>query len=102
MHVTLVYVQVKREYVDDFIAATRANHEASVQEYGNLRFDVLQSAEDPAQFVLYEAYASAEDAAAHKETGHYLTWRKTVAEWMAEPRRGVAYNGLFPATEGSP
>jgi autoinducer 2-degrading protein len=96
MHVTLVHVSVKPEYVDVFIEATRRNHEASVQESGNRRFDVLQSAEDPARFVLYEAYASAADAAAHKETAHYLAWREAVADWMAEPRRGVSYQGLYP------
>jgi autoinducer 2-degrading protein len=67
-----------------------------VQETGNRRFDVLQSPEDPSRFVLYEAYVSAEDAAAHKQTTHYLTWRDTVADWMASPRQGVSYNGLFP------
>ncbi len=96
MHVTLVHVHVKPEHVDAFIKATRANHEASVQEPGNLRFDVLQSQDDPTRFVLYEAYRSAEDAARHKETAHYLAWRETVAEWMAEPRQGVPYEGLFP------
>ena len=99
MHVTLVHVQVVPDHIDDFIAATRANHEASVREPGNLRFDVLQSAEDPAHFVLYEAYRSAEDAAAHKETAHYLRWREAVAGWMAEPRRGEPYTGLMPAGE---
>jgi autoinducer 2-degrading protein len=96
MHVTLVQVQVKPEHIDDFIAATRLNHQASVLETGNLRFDVLQSPENPAQFILYEAYASAEDAAAHKETAHYLAWRDMVADWMAEPRQGIRYHGLFP------
>jgi autoinducer 2-degrading protein len=96
MHVTLVHVQVKPGHIDDFIAATRLNHEASIQEPGNRRFDVLQSPENPAQFILYEAYISAEAAAAHKETTHYLTWRDTVADWMAEPRRGVPFDGLFP------
>lgn len=96
MHVTLVHVRVKPEHIDDFIAATRLNHEASVRETGNRRFDVLQSPENPGQFVLYEAYASAEDAAAHKETAHYLAWRDMVADWMAEPRQGVRYHGLFP------
>jgi autoinducer 2-degrading protein len=96
MHVTLVHVRVKPEHIDDFIAATRLNHEASVRETGNRRFDVLQSAENPGQFILYEAYASAEDAAAHKETAHYLAWRDMVADWMAEPRQGVRYHGLFP------
>jgi autoinducer 2-degrading protein len=96
MHVTLVHVHVKPQHVEDFIAATRLNHLASVQEAGNRRFDVLQSPEDPSRFVLYEAYVSAEDAAAHKQTTHYLTWRDTVADWMATPRQGVSYNGLFP------
>ena len=68
MHVTLVHVQVDPAHIDDFIAATRLNHEASIQEPGNRRFDVLQSPENPGQFILYEAYASAEDAAAHKQT----------------------------------
>lgn len=97
MHVTLVHVQVKPEHVADFIEATRSNHEASVCEEGNRSFDVLQSAEDPARFVLYEAYASAADAAAHKQTAHYLAWRDAVADWMAAPRQGVPYRGLFPA-----
>ena len=96
MHVTLVQVQVKPDHIDDFIAATRLNHEASIQEPGNRRFDILQSPENPRHFILYEAYASAEAAAAHKQTPHYLTWRDTVADWMAEPRQGVRYDGLFP------
>jgi len=100
MHVTLVHVRVTPEHIDDFVAASRANHEASVQEPGNLRFDVLQSSDDPARFVLYEAYRSARDAAAHKETAHYLAWREAVADWMAEPRQGVRYEGLFPETPG--
>ena len=50
MHVTLVHIHVTPENREAFIAATRANHEASVQEPGNLRFDVLQSPEDPGLF----------------------------------------------------
>lgn len=96
MHTTLVHVQVKPEHVNDFIAATKLNHEASIQEPGNRRFDVLQSADDPAHFILYEAYVSADAAAAHKQTPHYLSWRDTVAEWMAQPRQGIRCEGLFP------
>lgn len=96
MHVTLVEVRVKPDRVDDFIAATRDNHEGSIAEPGNCRFDVLQDPADPTRFVLYEAYANAADAAAHKETAHYLRWRDAVASMMAEPRRGIAYTGLFP------
>ncbi|MBP6711970.1 MAG: antibiotic biosynthesis monooxygenase [Propionivibrio sp.] len=97
MHVTLVHVRVKPAAIDAFIAATRANHEASIQEPGNQRFDVLQAPDDPARFILYEAYASAEDAAAHKATAHYLAWREAVADMMDEARRGEPMNGIFPA-----
>ncbi|MEW5786540.1 MAG: antibiotic biosynthesis monooxygenase [Pseudomonadota bacterium] len=97
MHVTLVHVRVKPESVDDFIAACRANHQASIQEPGNRRFDILQDPEDPCRFMLYEAYVSAEEAAAHKQTTHYGVWRDRVADMMAEPRRGEPMRGLLPA-----
>ena len=96
MIVTIVHVQVKTGHVEDFIQASVRNHLASVQEDGNQRFDVLQSATDPCQFVLYEAYASAEAAAAHKNTAHYREWRDSVADWMAEPRRGVTWHAIAP------
>jgi (4S)-4-hydroxy-5-phosphonooxypentane-2,3-dione isomerase len=96
MHVTLVHVRVRPEAIDAFIAATRANHEASVREPGNRRFDILQNPDDPTRFVLYEAYAAAADASAHKTTVHYLAWRDAVADMMAEPRQGIPMLGLFP------
>ena len=96
MHVTLVHVHVKPDRVKDFIAACQANHEGSVHEPGNRRFDVLQDPSDLTRFILYEAYASAVDAAAHKETDHYKAWREAVEPMMAEPRKGVPYTGLFP------
>lgn len=96
MHVTIVYVDVRASYVEQFREATRANHEASIKEEGNLRFDILQSKEDPNKFVLYEAYIDKQAAALHKESDHYLLWRDTVADWMASPRKGVAYQGLYP------
>jgi autoinducer 2-degrading protein len=96
MHVTLVHVHVKPGRVEDFIAASQANHEGSIAEPGNRRFDVLQDPQDPGHFVLYEAYATPEDAAAHKQTAHYAQWRDAVADMMASPRQGVPMVGLFP------
>jgi autoinducer 2-degrading protein len=58
---------------------------------------VLQDSEDEGRFILYEAYATAEDAAAHKQTPHYAEWRDTVAEMMAKPRKGVPMKGLYPS-----
>ncbi len=96
MHVTLVQVRVKPDRIEDFIEATRANHLDSIQEPGNRRFDVLQDGEDETRFLLYEAYDTPQDAAAHKTTGHYLTWREQVADMMAQPRQGISYRAIFP------
>jgi autoinducer 2-degrading protein len=97
MIATFVHVQVKQDHIDNFIRASLENHRHSVQEPGNLRFDVVQHGEDPTRFVLYEAYESDEAAAAHKETAHYKAWRDTVADWMDGPRRGVKHIILAPA-----
>ena len=92
MHVTLVHVHVLTAHIADFIAATNENQIHACKESGNLRFDVLQQADDPSSFVLYEAYDTTEAAAAHKLTPHYLKWRDIVGSWMATSRRGVIYH----------
>ena len=96
MIVTTVHVWVKPEHIAAFIKATEENHRQSVTEPGNLRFDVLQSRDDPARFLLYEAYESDEASAAHKKTPHYIKWKDTVAGWMDVPREGIPYDILQP------
>jgi autoinducer 2-degrading protein len=97
MIVTCVYVNVKPEFLREFIEAIKENHRGSVMEPGNLRFDVLQQADDPCRFMIYEAFESEEAVTAHKETIHYLRWRDKAAGWMAEPRRGIRYNIMEPS-----
>jgi (4S)-4-hydroxy-5-phosphonooxypentane-2,3-dione isomerase len=96
MIVTCVYVHVKPEAVTMFIEASTENHLHSVNEPGNRRFDFCQQVDDPSWFMIYEAFESDEAAAAHKGTAHYLKWRETVQDMMAEPRKGVKYNILQP------
>jgi (4S)-4-hydroxy-5-phosphonooxypentane-2,3-dione isomerase len=96
MIVNCVTVWVKQERIEDFIAATIANHDGSIAEPGNMRFDVLQSVAEPGRFFLYEAYESQEAAASHKETSHYRSWRDTVADWMAKPREGLSHRVIRP------
>lgn len=96
MLVVHVHVHVKPEYIEAFKLATLTNARASVQEPGIAAFDVCQQQDDPAKFVLVEAYRTPEAPAAHKETEHYKLWRDTVAPMMAEPRTSVKYGNLFP------
>ena len=96
MLVVHVFVHVLPASVEAFKTATLANASASVREPGIARFDVVQQADDPARFVLVEAYRSADAQAAHKLTAHYATWRDTVAPMMAAPRTFVKYAAVFP------
>ena len=95
MHVVAVTIFVKPESVTQFIEATLDNARNTRREPGNLRFDVLRAEEDPTRFMLYEAYKAKEDFAKHQQTEHYLRWKSTVADWMAQPRQGVKHHAIF-------
>ena len=95
MLVVHVLVQVKPESITDFIAATRANAEASLREPGVARFDVVQQQDDPCRFMLVEAYRTDSAPADHKATPHYATWRDTVAPMMAAPRQSLRYTSIY-------
>ncbi len=100
MHIVHVHIHVKPDRINDFITATLENARNSVKEAGVARFDVIQDAKNTDRFVLCEVYRTADDVLKHKETAHYLIWRDTVADMMAEPRNGVPYKNLFPGEEG--
>ena len=100
MLIVQVHVHVKAEFLDAFIAATLENAHNSVQETGVARFDVLQQKDDPTRISLIEVYRSADAPAKHRETAHYLKWRDTVTDMMAEPRTRVEYQNLFPDDKG--
>ena len=96
MYAVCVTIWVKEGREQDFIDATRNNYLGTRQEQGNVRFDVLQKEDDRSQFFLYEVYRAKEDFVQHQQTQHYLTWRDTVADWMAQKRQGVRHTSLFP------
>ena len=100
MVIVHVFVHVKADRITAFKQASLENARNSVREPGVARFDVIQKADDPARFVLVEVYRTEDDPARHKETAHYLKWRDTVADMMAEPRQGVRYHNVFPDENG--
>lgn len=96
MFIACVYVHVKADHREAFIAASLDNARHTTEEPGNLRFDVLEQADDPNRFLLYEVYRDEAGAKAHKDTAHYKCWAETVKYWMSEQRHSVKYNPLFP------
>jgi (4S)-4-hydroxy-5-phosphonooxypentane-2,3-dione isomerase len=96
MYVVCVHLHVQPDNCDEFMALTLENARHTVEEPGNLRFDVLRQADDPERFVLYEVYREESDMQAHKQTPHYAQWAAGVPELLVEPRCSVRYTALFP------
>ena len=95
-----VHARVKPDAVEAFRAASIENSRESLREPGVVRFDVVQSTEDPTRFVLVEVYRTADAPAAHKATAHYARWRDAVADLMAEPRTAGRYVNVAPDDNG--
>jgi autoinducer 2-degrading protein len=95
MYVVAVTIWVKPECVGPFIDATLENARNTRHEAGNLRFDVLRAEDDPTRFLLYEAYHVKDDFVKHQQTAHYLHWKATVTDFMAQPRQGVKHQSVF-------
>jgi len=100
MLIVHVSVHVVPGFEEAFTQATLENARNSVLEPGIARFDVLQQQGEAGKFVLLEVYRTEADIGKHKETAHYLKWRDTVADMMAEPRSAIKFDNLFPDEEG--
>jgi quinol monooxygenase YgiN len=96
-HVALVNVDVKPEFVDLFRVLSVENARQSMLEPGCVRFDVVQNAEDPANFTFFESFINEAAEKAHKETRHYRVWRDSVAPLMASPRTAKKGSSVWPA-----
>ena len=96
MLIVHIQINVKSEFVADFIEATIENARNSIREPGIARFDFAQQTEDPTRFVLVEVYRDDAAPEAHRETAHYAKWRDTVAPMMNGPRTREKFSNLFP------
>ena len=96
MQILIVHAQIKPEFIDAFIAATKINAENSAKEPGVARFEFLQQQDDPSRFVLVEVYRDASAPAKHKESAHYNTWIETVNDMFVAPRTRAFYTNLAP------
>ena len=84
----MVVVQITHkilpEYVERYVEATLANAHATRKEQGNIRFDLLQDANDPCTFQLYEVYSGKSAQQAHLTSAHFATWKEAVQGVFAD------------------
>ena len=96
MVVVVVYLHVKPDSQDQFVAETKANARNSRQESGVVRFDLIQQSDDPSRFVLYEIYRDEKAVEAHRETAHYAQWRDAVPAFLVTERTRTIYRLIEP------
>ncbi len=93
MQVTL---KIKTENLEAFLVASLENARASRMEPGNIRFDILQSADEPSQITLYEAYADKAAMEAHFDTPHFAAWRESTGDMIAQSSGGTSFTLILP------
>ena len=99
MKAIVVKISVKEECIEKFKEITFYNSENARKEPGNLRFDVIQSEEEPNLFFLYEIYRSEEAIAYHRTTEHYNKWAESIADMIEKPRERWIGVPLCPSEE---
>ena len=67
----VVKFRVRPEHQDDWLSLTREFTEATRTEPGNLWFEWSRSVDDPAEYVLVEAFRDGEAGAAHVNADHF-------------------------------
>ena len=99
MFVAAVPVFVKPEAIDAFMELIEADQEGTLAEPGCVRFDVVRSAEDPHEFLIWEVYLDADAAAFHKTTPHYLDFKERMPALASKDRYADRYEGVSVPTD---
>ncbi|SJM50608.1 putative quinol monooxygenase [Gulosibacter sp. 10] len=90
MYFIVVKYRVKPEFAESFIERTAEFTAATRAEPGNLWFDWSRSVEDPEEFVLVEAFADDDAAAAHVGSEHFARGLDTIRPLIVSTPRIVS------------
>jgi len=91
--------RIRAEDADRWPEISRSFTEATRAEPGCLWFDWSRSIEDPAEYVLVEAFADGDAGAAHVQTDHFRAAQKELPPHLAETPRIVNFE--VPGTDWS-
>ncbi|MEJ5223846.1 MAG: putative quinol monooxygenase [Anaerolineales bacterium] len=90
----IVHLDVQPDKLAEFLSEAAANARASRLEPGVLQFDLLQHAEMPTKFMLYEIYTDAAALEAHRATPHFARWLERGVPLLTGERVRVLYHPL--------
>ncbi len=94
MLVQVVHLEVKPDKLEAFLAEATANLRASRLEPGVKQFDLLQQADSPTKFMLYEVYENETALEAHRLTPHFKHWVEHGVPLLAGDRLRTIYRNV--------
>jgi len=99
MHMRVVNMKIKTEFVETFKASSAEGIEKLLAEPGVVSSALLQKVSEPANFLFIEAYVSAEAYADHLKSQCYLDWQAGVASLLDGEAGSVEYDPVYPPKE---
>lgn len=90
MHFIVVRFRVKDEHADQWPELSRSFTEATRAEPGNKWFDWSRSLDDPAEYVLVEAFDDDDAAAAHVTSDHFTVMQQEFPQYLQSTPRIIS------------
>ena len=95
MYVLTVTAHVMENEIEKFLQKTLECALATRKETGNIRYDILQSEDEPSCFVIYEVYLTKEDLMIHREMPHAQKWKAETELIMVKPRERLRCHSIY-------
>lgn len=93
----VVKIRVKPEYREQFLEQMMADaHGSEKNEPGCLMFNVVRDSADPDVIHLFEVYLDDNAVEAHKVAPHFVKWKETTKDWLAEPLEVTRCTTVYP------
>ncbi len=100
MHSIIVNIQIKPEFVEQFVEAVREHANQAMTEVGCMRFDVLQFKDDPTHFMYLEIFKDDTASTEHGKLPYYLAFREKTGPWRVPTNAPSPVNIIAPANLG--
>src|ERR1035437_5461884 len=76
------HLSVRENHIEEFRERVSRHAEVTRAEPGCLAFDVYQSTQVPSVFFLFEIYRDGRSLEAHRDSAHFLAFRRDVDGWV--------------------
>lgn len=88
MFTVISFTRVFPEHINDYIENMRICAEATNQEAGCIRYEVMQDVDDPTLMFLYQVFDDEAAYQFHQDTEHHTVWIEKSRSWRDQGAPG--------------